>query len=240
MDFKLKKSNLNLKVYSAAELPSTGNENDICVISSVPMPNWILSPDEPSGAPRSDGDVWIEYSVTGNTFNALKNNSMMITAISAKQYIGGAWVDKTAKIYQSGKWVDLIACLYNNGTEVVAWAGAWHEKDDCLYGTGSDTNALYHYTEKKYDITQFKKLYCLAKTVKGTGAFYDYIRLGIATTVSDTSVSSVAEIAFTEADIEETAWLGLADRSGEYYIYVKAPRGGNKDTKGYVYKIWFE
>ncbi len=112
MDFKLKKSNLNLRVYTAAVLPSSGNENDIVVISDTPMTDWILSPDAPNGAPRTDGDVWITYTIAGNTTNILKQNAMMTAFISAKQYVNGAWVDKEAKSYQNGEWVD----WYNGDT----------------------------------------------------------------------------------------------------------------------------
>ena len=70
------------------------------------MKNWMISPDAPSGTPRTDGDVWIRYSVDGNTFNALKNGIMMVATISASQYVDGAWVDKEAKSYHDGEWVD--------------------------------------------------------------------------------------------------------------------------------------
>ena len=113
MDFKLKKSDLNFKVYTSETEPTTpGIENDIVIITSVPMSNWILSTDKPSGTPRTDGDVCIRYSVTGNTFNALKNDSMMIATISAYQFVDGAWVDVTAKSCQNGEWVDLMKRIY--------------------------------------------------------------------------------------------------------------------------------
>ena len=104
MDFKLKKSELNFRVYTAPSFPATGTENDICIKSEVPMTNWVMSPDKPSGAPRSDGDVWIQYSATGDTFNVLKSSTMMIAAVTAWQYVNGAWVYATAKIYQNGAW----------------------------------------------------------------------------------------------------------------------------------------
>lgn len=119
MDFKLNKSNLNFRVYTAASLPETGQENDICIVSDVPMKNWILSPDTPKGAPRNDGDVWIRYAVTGKTFNALKNGAMVIATISAMQYIDGAWVDKDVLSYQNGAWVGWIEniVLFDNGVK---------------------------------------------------------------------------------------------------------------------------
>lgn len=128
MDFKLNKNNLNLSVRTAPELPGTGKENDIVVISDVPMANWILSPDSPSGAPRNDGDVWLTYSVDGSVFNALKQNTLMIAMVSAKQYIDGAWVDKTAKSYQNGEWVDWYVwdgALFPENPGILRITGGW-------------------------------------------------------------------------------------------------------------------
>lgn len=117
MNFTLKKSDLNFKVYVAPTKPTApGAENDIAIISSVPMSNWIMSPEKPSGIPRNDGDLWIQYSVTGNTKNILKQNAFMIFTISAWQYVDGAWVYRKAVSYQGGEWVEWITYLYNKGT----------------------------------------------------------------------------------------------------------------------------
>ena len=90
-------------MYTVASKPtSPGANNDIAVITSVPMPNWIMSPGDPSGIPRSEGDVWIQYSVTGDTFNILKNNSMMIATIKAWQYVNGVWADVEAVSCRNG------------------------------------------------------------------------------------------------------------------------------------------
>lgn len=116
MSFKFTKSNLNFDVYTSASKPTTpGANNDIAIITSVPMPNWIMSPDKPSGTPRSDGDVWIQYSVSGNTFNALKNSTMMIATISAWQYVDGEWANVEAVSYQDGSWTQWIKFLLGDG-----------------------------------------------------------------------------------------------------------------------------
>lgn len=128
MDFKLNKSNLNFRVYTAATLPDAAQENDICIVSDVPMKNWILSPDAPSGAPRTDGDVWIQYSVTGNTVNIAKTGAMMVVTISASQYVDGVWVYRTAKSHRDGEWVSWVIYLYNSGDQCTAITGGWERK----------------------------------------------------------------------------------------------------------------
>lgn len=141
MNFKLNKDSLNFNVYVETAFPETAEENDIVIISEVPMKNWILSPDAQSGAPSNDGDVWLTYSVDGNTFNALKQNSMMIAMISAKQYVGGTWVDKTAKSYRNGEWVDWITWLYNNGDECFDVSGGFATYNYVVDGSGSSARA---------------------------------------------------------------------------------------------------
>lgn len=126
MDFKLKKSNLNFRVYTATETPATGIENDIVIISNTPMTNWILSPDAPGGAPRNDGDVWIQYSVIGKTSNALKQNKMVITMLYAYQYVSDAWIKKTAVTFKNGEWVEWWnGELFVYGDEYDAITGGW-------------------------------------------------------------------------------------------------------------------
>ena len=114
MDFKLNKSNLNFSVRIADAVPTNpGKENDIAVISSVPMKNWILSPDTPTGAPRTDGDVCIPYSVNGTVFNAIKNGGLMIAPMMALQYVDGAWVKMPTYLYRNGKWNELMPVIPN-------------------------------------------------------------------------------------------------------------------------------
>lgn len=194
MDFKLKKSNLNFRVYTASSLPNTGNENDICVISDVPMKNWILSPDVPSGAPRTDGDVWIQYYVTGNTFNVLKNSTMLITGMSAKQYVNGAWVDKTATSYRGGKWTGWELVLYDAGDECTDVTGGWTSINDSGAGkstftknsdhmsiTSSFTSILdfsrYTYTNLLINPTGYSKLnilYDYSDTLSGSSSYTNF------------------------------------------------------------------
>lgn len=120
MSFKFTKNNLNFDVYTVASKPTApGANNDIAIITSVPMSNWIMSPDKPSGTPRSDGDVWIQYSVTGNTFNALKNNSMMIATIEVWQYVDDVWTSVEAVSCRDGEWVNWIYWIVRDGTVVL-------------------------------------------------------------------------------------------------------------------------
>lgn len=115
MDFKLNKSNLNFRVYTASETPEVGNENDIVIITDKPMKNWVLSPDNPVGAPRNDGDVSLQYSTNAAESNLTKRNAVMVRFVNAMQYVENAWVGKAAKSYLNGAWVDWFIGLLGRG-----------------------------------------------------------------------------------------------------------------------------
>lgn len=78
----------------------------------------------PKGSP-----VWIKTATSSPVaFNALKKNSIQVYPISAKQYVNGAWVNKTAQSYQGGKWVTWVTdiYLYNQGDFCTSVTGGWH------------------------------------------------------------------------------------------------------------------
>ena len=236
MDFKLKKSNLNFRVYTAAAIPTTGTENDIVIISEVPMSNWILSPDKPSGIPRSDGDVWIRYSVNGDTFNALKNNSMMIATISAWQYVDGAWGDVTAMSYQDGEWVEWAIFLVNGSFLNTAFAGEW------MRGTGSQGSggsaemtadglkitgngvvngsggALRYGPEELIDFTEISEIIVEWEWVSGAKS----IAMLLVTDVQNTAWNSayVRRYDHTFTGGLETTPFDVSDITGEHYFRV--------------------
>lgn len=54
---------------------------------------------------HNEGTVWIQTGATSPVeFNALKKNGITVYPLSAKQYVGGAWVAKGSSSYQNGAW----------------------------------------------------------------------------------------------------------------------------------------
>jgi hypothetical protein len=89
---------------------------------------------------HTEGTVWITTGATSPVaFNALKKNSIQVYPISAKQWIGGAWLDKTAQTYQCGKWCDWALVLYSYGTTSVNWYGGASLEADHIRITGNKT-----------------------------------------------------------------------------------------------------
>jgi hypothetical protein len=88
--------------------------------------------------------VWIAIDTfSSGDFNALKENGIQVYPISAKQYVSGAWVGKTAKSYKNGKWVDWITYLYNAGDECTSLTGGWKNRGwgSRSWTTSADWNA---------------------------------------------------------------------------------------------------
>lgn len=79
-----------------------------------------------AGSYASEGTVWI---ITGKSspvaFSATKKNPVMVYPISARQYVGGAWVDVTTMSYQKGRWVPWMTYFYRAGDECTGITGGW-------------------------------------------------------------------------------------------------------------------
>lgn len=119
---------LNFKVIAVASedaLPTTAKENTIAVVTDTPITSWVFASTAPE-TPEA-GMVWIATgTVSMVSFNAIKKNGLWVYPSSVQQYIGDAWVDKTAKTWQNGAWVDWWdGEMYTPGNEQVAHTGGW-------------------------------------------------------------------------------------------------------------------
>lgn len=129
---------LNFKVVGNPQ-PVSASENTIWIDTDSKITSWIFSATEPEMP--SEGMVWISTGTASTVaFNSLKKNGVMVYPLSSKQYISGAWVDKTAKSYQDGAWVDWAVFFYSAGNTFDDVTGGYFDnKVDTQYGTGSVT-----------------------------------------------------------------------------------------------------
>jgi len=251
MRFKLTKNMLNFNVYNVPKFPTgAGTENDIAIITSTPMSNWILSPDKPYGIPRSDGDVWLQYSVSGNTFNALKQNTMLIAIISAWQYVNGAWANVEAAHYQGGEWVEWESAyyLFNSGDECEDITGGWtvgnaansnwsKGTDSIIVGyNGSESVHGWVASNNPLDVKDFSKLYV---DVTVTGFFNATTSPGLFGLNSKSNLSgSYLASNFEVCAAFTTSGIHCCDISGvnvsTLYVVVGSA------WKGKIHRIWLE
>lgn len=115
---------LNFEVVGGTSAPTSPKENTIWVNTDIAITSWIFNAFEPENP--SAGQIWI---YTGNSspvdFNALEKNGVQVYPLTAKQYINGGWVDKTALIYQNGEWAEWAMHLYDTGNKCVDITGDW-------------------------------------------------------------------------------------------------------------------
>ena len=142
---------LNFKVICNPK-PETAKENTIWVDTDVKITGWHFCFTEPTEP--TEGVVWFPTSSSGPIeFDALKKNSIHVRPLSAKQYIGGAWVDKTAEIYQNGEWVDWIFYLYDSGDEFESLTGGWSSKGMLASSDSSGSTLAPTITRNDFSMT---------------------------------------------------------------------------------------
>lgn len=128
---------LNFKVVGGTTSPASPTENTIWVNTGESITSWAFAVAEPDSP--TEGMVWVAVGASSTVaFNALRKNALMIYPISAKQYVGGVWVDKTAMSYQGGQWVDWIM-------DIIAYDGGIQDLE-LVYTKASDKGTYIQLT----------------------------------------------------------------------------------------------
>lgn len=174
------------------------------------------------------GQVWFSVGTSSTApFNALKkDNVLAVYPLSAKQYVNGAWVDKTAKTYQSGAWVDWIPAgtLYDKGNQCTHVTGGWYT---AASGAGSVT---YNATSITVKVTNNNDAYVICST-KNKIDLTNYNTIKVNVTDWSKSANSIPGFCISDSvgttvhrianiDITGTGvWsLDVSSFSGEYYV----------------------
>ena len=231
---------LNYDVVGGTTAPSNPKENTIWVNTSTAITSHVFSATQPTG---SAGMVWIETGTTSPVeFNALKKNGIQVYPISAKQYVSGAWVKKTAESYQNGEWVCWIHYLYNEGKEIAggikgyaygsSGTGATRVTPSVTKGADTITIAVNKnntsnsgcstlFAEDPVDLTNFNTMKINVTSRSGGN---ETIYVGITKNKKD-QFELVAYTVITETG---TFSLNLSSYNGEYYCIVGFSGAGNK------------
>lgn len=251
MDFKLSKSNMYLKVYTVPEVPATGAEDGLAIISSVPMTNWVLSPDEPAGAPRTVGDVWIRYAVTGDPFNILKQNAMVIDPIAAWQYVDGAWVDVEMRRYLDGARLALWnGELYSYGEEYAGVTGGWvtdgytisdgsvmsvepgQKNSDHFVLSGTNTTKVMFGTNNPINVDKFTTLHVEGEPTSASGGR----SISFAVYRDKAQTDCLADFNFGTDYTRSVETLDLSNVTGDVYVVVSAQF--SLLSAGKIHRVW--
>lgn len=113
---------LNFNIVGGTSTPSSPKENTIWVNTSAAVSDWVFSTAQP--ATPTSNMVWFKTNNGGTVaFNAVKKNGIWVYPAVCKQFVAGAWIDKTAKTYQNGAWQDWYLQVIN-GTDISV-SGGW-------------------------------------------------------------------------------------------------------------------
>lgn len=159
-----------------------------------------------TGAYAEEGTVWISTSTSSTApFNPLKKNNITVYPMSAKQYVNGAWVNKTAKTYQGGKWVDWIVYVVPSNT--FSWftnntvrGNVTKNNDNSVTVNCTSTNYyVMAFTKETFDLTGFNKMIVTYTSTSG----YTMAAIGVATSTTGTEAYN-EYIAYTKVNRTST------------------------------------
>lgn len=234
---------LNFKVKAYTELPASGSENEIAVITTTPISGYVMQGEQPAG---TDGLVWIETSGVSETpIWVDKKHTVRIYPVVARQYVDGAWISVPAECYQNGEWSSFFKFLYKNGDLCESVSGGWvleaTYNDGSFKDTYIDTTGANNYgnniarTTLKVDVTGYRSLMANLTCANPSGKLSGRIGLNVDTSF-DRNVATIVQQTF-EAPSEETTQDITCDISsvdGEYYVYVFSNFNNSEGDKNYV------
>ena len=237
-------SPLNFKVVGGTSAPGSPKENTIWINTSTAITSYVFSATQPTG---SNGMVWISTGIASPAaFNALKKNGIQLYPLTAKQYVSGAWVDKTAKIYQGNAWKEIIAdlWLYNVGDQCTGVTGGWSFKwegssstlawdtGSTLHAESKDSKYSGFVTKNAIDLTQYSKL-CYEAT--STNYNNNNVKIGVGTAqASNGSITFAAQKSMSTSS--ENSYVDISSLSGKYFVGAQVYSTRNVN----ISKLWLE
>lgn len=232
---------LNFTVVGGTTEPTSPTENMIWVNTSTDITSYIFSATEPEG--YAEGMVWISTGTSSPAeFNVLKKNGIQVYPIGAKQYVSGAWVDKTVKSYQDGAWVGWTYYLLKSGEYMNALADGFVKAQTTsqivlesgyikFYNPSADGCIS---TPTKINITGRTKIRILGRVAFATGAPAKYLaRLDSTKPTNYTTTGAVASVRIPISTVEAQEFeLPVPSDGGEYFLSFTC--GGTNGTTQYV------
>lgn len=227
---------LNFKVIGGTTEPSNPRENVIWVNTNQKITSWFFTATEPTNP--ANGTVWFVTGASSSAeFNALKKNGIQVYAISAKQYVSGAWYDKTVKLYRDGKWVGLLAYLYNSGDECNNLTGGWEfamkryaagitaQDSACTYERNEDHLYIHKhgvgmgnvmYAKNPINLTSYSSLVFKGNMDDGGGGGYaDRVRLCVWSSLEGHSTDNIVAQLTGNSN---GGTINITGLTGEFYV----------------------
>lgn len=232
-----------LVIVGGTTSPTKADHNTIWLNTPNTITSCVLAATQPTGP--VEGMAWITIGASGAVKMVAPVGDEWITVypLSAKQYIGGAWVDKTAKSYQGGVWVDWVTYLLTtlDKFSITKAANATYSMNNGVLnisysssnGDGSDIVITYDEiinTRGRSKITISAQFDTLTYVNAG---FYPIFGLVGNKPNGTNKPPFVIQVGVTKtATSEQTYTLDLSSYQGDYYFVIYSAA-----SKGNVYDI---
>ena len=174
-EFDRKNASSGLNIISATELPATGKENQICVITDNNVNEYLITGDFTEESTSDRITLYLGSSSNDGTLLPITTNNLTINYCINKICCGEENLESF--YYKNGSWVNLTESkmvfvqngnVYNNecfGGIYNGSANKWNITGGYLVNSGGTSNApsTYMTTVNKIDFSQFKTIQITAK-----------------------------------------------------------------------------
>lgn len=213
----------------------TPEDNTVGVITDVEITSWVFSDYEPSEP--INGMVWFTTNVNGPTtpLNTVKENTIEVYPVVAKQYIDNSWSIKRSVTYKNGVWTPWASIIHYIGltnTELTGGLEAYAYRPSTSSGSSlkaptvtqnadsislslADGYAGMYCTVKPIDMTKYSKMKIDVTALK-VGSSSSYVRIATTQTLENGYTVSAA-FTLTGIGISE---LDVSSLEGPHYVFI--------------------
>lgn len=236
-----------------------GRENLIWVNTEETITGHVFSTEEP-GTP-SEGLVWFVTGLASPVeFNAVKLGELRVYPLVCKQYVSGAWAQKSAKSYVNGAWTDWVTLLYYDGNEYDDLTGGWRATNVNWRGNNGTTPTFSHSSEDdhmrvsltsggnasgiiqttdKINLTNYSKL-CAEVNHSAIRTGDGIIAVDGITAAKVSSPDALGQFSADYSEERHVYTADISELSGLYYIGVRVSSTNSSGFLADCYKIWLE
>lgn len=228
---------VNFKIVGGTTQPTAAQENTIWVNTDTTISGWAFSASAP--AEPVEGMVWLQTGTYSNVeFNALKKGDIRVYPLAAKQYVSGAWVEKSALSYQNGTWVAWLRreILYEPGNENIPVTGGWtytskgYSSDASTPGTPTITRGISSLTVQmpnasgaiihpanKIDLTEYSTI-VFDGIITGATQYPSLCNLRVWSEFGKYSSDGYSASVTIQKNVDGEVSLDVSELSGKFYI----------------------
>lgn len=238
-------SSLNYEVVDGTSAPSSPSVNTIWINTSTAITSHIFSATQPTNP--ASGMVWIIVGASSTAaFSATEENPVMVYPLSAKQYISGAWVDKTAQSYQGGEWVGWVTFVFQNGAFTNGGYGKQLGDSNCvveirggeLYICANSPKTTRFWTANKYDVTGKKELvFVVSQMINANPDGIGTWHFGISKTQNDDTFVAEVSVTGKNDNAKKEYKVSLPPDGGIYYVKVVCVRTKYYRDEAFIQEI---